>query len=470
MHRYFKRVSTLMWGALLEGEDFESSLVPRHGPGATQEGISGNQKWLFRRWHRRLSEVGFSYFKFGRAGSAGLLPCAHHIPMSEDVRPDLVEPQDEEPVRVVLVPKTLKTPRVIAIEPVVMQFAQQALLRWIVGRLESHPFTAGHVNFRDQTVNQSIALAASETGHLSTLDMAEASDRVSLALVSDMLESVPDFRRWVLACRSTRAKLPTGETITLKKFASMGSALCFPMEAMAFFITIVAGRIRRAGRFPTRDLVLQYAQDVYVYGDDLIVPSHEAPAVCADLEALGFKVNKHKSFWTGQFRESCGSDCFAGELVTPVYLRNDSPADRADASGLLSCIATANQLYSAGYVGASAALRKAVERVLGPLPQVPHLVEKRDAVRQSPAIGWIGNSEASLARRWNKDLQRFEYRCFVPVSTWREDALTGHPALAKCFGLIGSEDPIDSEHLERSARLYSLALKRRWVPSQSVTV
>jgi len=406
VRRYFKRVSTILWSTLLEGEDFRSHLTPRHGPGATQERISGNQKWVFRRWHRRLTGVGFTYSKFGRGSFTGVLQCKHHVPDTSEVWPDLVEPENEEPVRVVFVPKTLKTPRVIAVEPVVMQFAQQALSRWLIGRLESCPLTAGHVNFRDQTVNQHLALDSSSTGHLATVDLSEASDRVSLALVSDMLDSVPVFRDWVLACRSLRAQTPTGEVIRLKKFASMGSALCFPVESMVFFTIIIASRILRSGRFPTRRLVQSMARDVYVFGDDLLFPSDEAPAICDDLEALGLKVNRHKSFWTGQFRESCGADAFAGELVTPVYLRQDLPADRTDASQILSCTATANQLSQAGYASASALIRKSVERRLGPLPQVPSISVKGSRVLESAAIGWTNDSIVVPRRRWNKALQR----------------------------------------------------------------
>jgi len=456
--RYYRRVADIIVSDLdldLEG------LIPRHGPGATQEHISGNQKWRFTSWSRRLEDVGFTRQLFARAVQSD--------ENLEDgfVEPRLVDPEDEPPVRVVFVPKTQKTPRVIAVEPVCMQYAQQGLKDVLVGALEKGVFTCGHLNFRDQSVNQNLAVTASLDGYFATLDMAEASDRVGLRHVEILFAHNPAFLAWVMAARSARAELPTGEVTLLKKFASMGSALCFPVEALVFYTSIIASRLLRQGTFPTRRSVLSLGRSVYVFGDDLIVPADEAPAICADLESLGFKVNRNKSFWTGKFRESCGSDCYAGEQVTPVYLRHDPPRDRKDATAFVSSVATVNQLSQAGYLRAAASLKDEVERRVGfKLPTVPE---------NSAAIGWHFHSEVVPPRRWNKYLQRAEVLCWVPVTPKQPDPLSGDAALAKAFRLIkGSPrtlrefqalSPIDSEHLDVSPRRYALTLKRRWVPT-----
>jgi len=439
-------------------DSFRDEMVPKHGPGATQEHILGNQKWRFRRWHTRLEEAGFTYLKDGRASSV----------VSDDELtewPSFVEPVDEAPVRVVFVPKTLSTPRVIAVEPVCMQYAQQALSGVLVDRLERRPLTSGRVNFTRQEVNQARSLVASGDGKSATLDMKEASDRVGLSHVTRLFRKAPDFLKLVLAARSTRAQLPNGDKLTLKKFASMGSALCFPVESLVFYTSIIASRCYRAGTFPTRQTVRSLGRDVYVYGDDLIVPADEAPATCDDLEALGFKVNRLKSFWTGKFRESCGWDCYDSELVTPCYLRRDLPTSRSDVAGLLSTIATSNQLHSAGYREAAMALRNAVERIMGRLPMVPV---------DSPAIGWHYFSEVMPRRRFNRDLQRWEHLHWVTVVPRTEDPLDGDPALAKCFRVCGSRTlklpldevgGLDDEHLATSPTRYGVTLKRRWVPA-----
>ncbi|DAD51279.1 RNA-directed RNA polymerase [ssRNA phage Gerhypos.4_41] len=451
----FEEVAAIIMDSIpiLQGRVFIDSIVPDHGPGATRERILGNQKWNFRRWHSRLENVGFTFSRFGRSNSVYLNEEGQIA--VEGIVPDFIPPSDEEPVRVVFVPKTLKSPRVIAVEPVCMQYAQQGLSRLLVRGVETSRLTAGHVNFRDQSINQKLAQKASQDGISATLDMSEASDRVALAHVHALFDTVPVFRSWVMAARSTRAQLPNGEVIHLSKFASMGSALCFPVEALVFFTSIIAIRLHRAGIQPTAQNVHSFGRAVYVYGDDLIVPANEAPAICDDLEAMGFKVNRRKSFWTGKFRESCGSDCYDNEEVTPVYLRRDPPTDRADCSGILSSVATANQLYSAGYWRTAAALREAVEKVVGKLPQVSD---------KSSAIGWNHHSEVVLPRRWNEDLQRAEMRALVPVSPKAKDSLEGSAALAKCFRIIGKDLPIDPKHLLQSVKPYGLALKRRWVP------
>lgn len=460
--RYFRKVCNIIVARAFGRKDPLRGIMPKHGPGATRESILGNQKWIFRRWHRRLTDVGITYHRYAHGSSLGLLPCKYHD--HGDVKPTLVEPWDEEPVRVVFVPKTQKTPRVIAVEPVCMQFAQQGLMRWVVEHLDKCSFTGGHLNFKDQTVNQSLALEGSRNGKYATLDLSEASDRVSLELVEELFAGNEALKSLILATRSTRAQLPSGEVIRLKKFASMGSALCFPVEALIFFTLIVASRISRAGRFPTAQTVRNYGRDVFVFGDDLVIPADEAETIRADLEAFGLKVNIDKSFGTGKFRESCGMDAYDGVPVTPVYLRRDPPANRSDASGLLSCVATANQLCQAGYRVVSNTLRKSVERVLGPLPQVPFRCESNGITPESPAIGWFGDSEAKPRSRWNQYLQRTESFCWIASPVYKSDPLEGHSALAKCFRLIGTSDPIDKRHLERSGRPHGLALKRGWVP------
>jgi hypothetical protein len=462
--RYFRYVASHVMASIeLSQEEFLSEFVPKHGPGATQDRLISNKKWTFPTWHQRLSDCGLTpTFAIGvsYAGS------------EDESGPDIVQPGAEKPVRVVLVPKTQKTPRVIAVEPSCMQFVQQGLLGYLVPRIENARLTGGHVNFRDQSINQGLALDASKYRHLATLDMSEASDRVSCAHVEELLRSVPWFKELVFASRSRGAKLPGGQKIDLKKFASMGSALCFPMEALVFYTSIIASRILRAGLFPTAQLVHEFGQDVYVYGDDLIVPTGEAPAICQDLEDFGFKVNRHKSFWTGRFRESCGSDCYAGELVTPVYLRHDLPTDRRDAAKVVSCIETCNQLAHAGYTSTAIALRETVERLLGPLPTIQPLSYSKEVfvngewVRNpqgSPALGWTWSLGQDPPRRWDANLQQFFHRCWVAVSSKCDDILDGYAALAKCIRIIGvkSKDPM---HLATSPRPYSLTLKRRWLP------
>jgi len=448
----FNYVSRVVWSDIVGScsyERFYSDIIPRHGPGTTAEGVRGNAKYVFPSWPQRLERC----FPFTEFGISSILNSDANERVSQ-VQDFL--PRDETPVKVCFVPKTASKPRVIAIEPVAMQYMQQAIADWIRPRIEMHcRYTAGHVNFRDQTVNSKFARSASRDGVYATLDMSDASDRVSCKRVWSMLQSVPDFRRCVFATRSTRASIPGGLVRPLRKFASMGSAMCFPIEAMAFYIAIISSRIAHSGRRPTPREIYLASREIYVYGDDLIVPANETPSIISTLESFGFKVNTDKSFWTGKFRESCGSDYYDGEDVTPVYLRRMPPSDRADVIGVVSLTSFANQCYWIGLWGTAKYLRQQVEKLVGKLPSVDI---------RTQALGWNSFSNAISTHGWHKDYQRLKSRLLVPTPIRSADPLDGDAALLKCWRLIGIPfSPVSLDHLLTTVRFGNLALKRRWI-------
>jgi hypothetical protein len=258
---FFQRVSGVLWGNSVGALRLDTA-IPRHGPGATAEGISGNRKFRWQYWYERL-EPYLPLVSNGFPISSGELSNDR----SELENVSFIPSDQELPVKVTPVPKTLKGPRIIAIEPCCMQYAQQGIRRIIYDMIESHWITAGRINFRDQSVNQSLALMSSETGRLATIDLSDASDRVPLSLVSLMFESNPDFWDAILACRSTSAKLPTGEIISpLRKFASMGSALCFPIEAMYFYTVCVVALLKTRGLPVSFRSIRQVFRNLCVWG------------------------------------------------------------------------------------------------------------------------------------------------------------------------------------------------------------
>jgi hypothetical protein len=449
---YFNRVSRVLWDNVANSFDI-SSVVPRHGPGATADGILGNQKYAWQRWHSRLDDY-FPMIEF--ALTMGALD-------SEEYRSiDFVEPELEQPVKVTPVPKTLKGPRIIAIEPVCMQYAQQAISRYLIDFLESYWFTKGHVNFTDQSVNQDLALVSSFVGRLATIDLSDASDRVPRSLAMDMFRSNPFFQGAIDSCRSRKAYIRELDiTVELSKFASMGSALCFPIESMYFYTICVAALLRYHNLPVSGRHVFRVSRDIYVYGDDIVVPSASASTVSDYLQRYLCKVNSSKSFWTGRFRESCGVEAYCGYRVTPVYLRYMPPRNRRQVSEIISYVSTANALYSEGYVRTASRLFSIVERYLGPLPYVP---------RDSQALGRITWRNSTSIGRWNVDFQRFEFRAWVPEIVHRSDELSGYHALFKSLSHLQAMETLDMDrdemHLERSARRGVVALKRRWVPSR----
>jgi hypothetical protein len=451
----FSRVSSVLWHNMLA--DIQPDMfVPRHGPGATAEGVRGNSKYLWQRWYERL-EPYFPFFPM----------CYSYSAFGEGVfeKVTFVPEEEEDPVRVTLVPKTLKAPRVIAIEPVCMQYAQQAVQSVLVKRIERYWLTRGHVNFTDQTVNQNLALTSSKTGRYATIDLSDASDRVLLDVAALVFESNPILWDSIQACRSRAAILPDGRLVSpLRKFASMGSALCFPVEAMVFYTICVIALLDNRNLPYISKYIYDVTRDIFVYGDDLIVPADEAIAVLDYLQKYHCKVNTSKTFVTGKFRESCGVDAYDGEEVTPTYLRHMPPQNRQQAPELVSWVATANNFYRKGYWRAASLMFCTCERLLGELPYVSPT---------SPGLGRVSLLGYRSIGRWNGSNHVFEEKAWTPVTVYSSDNIDGYPALQKCLlslekrqtNLVGQLEDIDKRHLERTALRGAIALQRRWVPA-----
>lgn len=448
----FLEVSTCLWFDL-RNIDY-ASLVPKHGPGAVAENIRGNSKYSWQRWHSRLEPY------FPLLDTAYVLS-AYGSKEFEEVT--IVTEEQEQPVRVVTVPKTMKGPRIIAIEPCCMQYAQQSIKEQLYTFLEDYYLTRGHVNFTDQSINRSIAIKASQDHSMATLDLSEASDRVYGHLAINMFNSNPDLQGAIKACRSRYAEMPDGTKVgPLVKFASMGSALCFPIESMYFYTICVMARLRLHNLPVTSKNIFIVSRDVYVYGDDIIVPTDEATTIADYLQKYHCKVNMSKSFWSGNFRESCGMDAYSGTEVTPTYIRKLHPRNRRQASEIVSWVKTAQLFEEKGYVETAEYMFNTCQRILGIFPDVP---------KDNPGLGRI-RSCVSGRTRYNQKLQRQEVMAWVAAPAYHDDMLDGYGALTKCLLLMGRRDrecnilepsPIDIRHLERSARHGVVTLKRRWV-------
>lgn len=445
----FQRVSFCLWNRVIQHLRVDM-LRLRHGPGNTADRILGNQKFHWRTWHERLEP----YFP--------LLDSAYSVSAFESEvlqMVSFVQEDQELPVRVTTVPKTLKGPRVIAMEPSCMQYAQHGIQDVLQDAIESHRISKGHVNFRDQSINRSLALDSSSTGRLATIDLSDASDRVPRSLALSMFDSNPDLRDAIDACRSTRALLPDGNVLSpLQKFASMGSALCFPVEAMYFYTICVKALLRHQNLPVTFGNCFIVSRDVYIYGDDILVPSIYANIVLEELQKYNCKPNTSKTFWTGKFRESCGMDAYDGTQVTPVYVNTLRPRNKRQASELISWTATSNLFYAKGYWRTAQFMFEKLESVLGDFPYVSE---------KSPALGRVSLLGYRSAGRWNSKLHRFEVKAWVPRPVYRTDPLSDYPALQKCLQSLENQRSSvvdkDQHHLERTALHGTVALKRRWV-------
>lgn len=441
----FCRISALLFRSAFSEADREvayGNVVPKHGPGATADGLSGNGKYRQSTWTERLERVFPS--------SDHLLPSPSYY--DELFAVSLLEPGSEMPVKVISVPKTLKTPRIIAKEPTAMQYMQQGVSEVIRAALKRHDYLDRMVGIDDQTPNQRMALDGSLHGNLATLDLSEASDRVSNQLVRMLFANHLHLHEAVDATRSRKAEVPGHGVIRLAKFASMGSALTFPVEAMVFLTLCFIG-IERELSAPLRlSDVKRLKDEVRVYGDDIIVPVDFVHSVVRVLEDFGLRVNTDKSFWTGKFRESCGRDYYDGVDVSVVRVRRVFPTRREHATEVISIVSLRNQLYYAGYWKTCQWLDQYIRKVIRHFPVVE---------AESPVLGresFLGHETQRIGEHLHNPL----VKGYVVSSRIPSDPLDGPGALLKCFLKRGSLPSADVKHLERAGRPHAVDIKLRW--------
>jgi len=291
-------------------------------------------------------------------------------------------------------------------EPHERMFIQQGLMSKIYDHIECDSMAKGYINFTRQSINQNLAYLGSLDQRYATLDLKDASDLVSWELISRIVR--PEWLAALSATRSDKASLPNGQTVELKKFAPMGSALCFPIEAILFFC-----------------IARLVTDKVWVYGDDIIVGNAYALPVIEKLHHYGLKVNLDKSLFTGFFRESCGSDYYKGDFITPVrYRKND----------IESIISFANQIRdvfgdSAGHAVIDWA--ESIDRRSNGLVEKQH-VSRQELIPRIPLLyqscGYLAYysdtrcNSTLFPRRWNKNLQRYELRILSVVQEHRSSS------------------------------------------------
>lgn len=185
-------------------------------------------------------------------------------------------------------------------------------------------------------VHREMARIASIDGKQSTIDLVNASDSNCKNLVrvlfghpvylkrdpwyySDLSRPHHDpyrLRRWLERfedLRTTHTRVD-GKWHLLEKFSGMGNGYTFELETIVFAaISSVCLKLKgHAG---------ELGKDLFVFGDDIIVPTDASSLVIDALRFCGFETNKEKTFTTGFFRESCGGDFFHGRPVRGFYFK-----------------------------------------------------------------------------------------------------------------------------------------------------
>ncbi len=429
---YARQVAQILFGSLI-GEAMTTIADGKHGPGAVSENFGANERWNFDSISYNIeSLVGPEYFR------------SSWIDLLE--RPPSIQ---EVPARLTAVPKTALKPRLISIEPSYNQFVQQALQSRLKALLESGDYACSYTY---QHHNQKRALDGSVDGLTATIDLSEASDRVSMALVEELFGFNQQFLRFLRLSRSRFVQLPSGELVLLNKFASMGSALTFPIESMVFQTLVVTAICRARGTLTNRGIsrYRKRSATLSVYGDDIILPVDVYPHVVKSLTSLGMRVNESKSFATGKFRESCGVDAYDGRVVTPAYARAYLPSSRANSNELVKASSLRNQLLER--FGFCRTVRH-LDRLIGAIVKYPEIPYGMAGIGR-----WSDFPDPSFSR-WNLSLFRREWRLPSLIEKKRSDSIDSYAALNKSLRTGLNEDP---EHLDFAGRPVATEIHYRW--------
>lgn len=300
--------------------DYEIS--GHHGPGATWQGSTYPEKWHGLKKIRKVRGILYAPW------------------MEEDTN-------DIPRARLVLVEKDSFRPRTITTYSAPHAYNAQGARNILVSAARRSKFWR-QINIFDQ-YRQRLAVVNSYSSSegrfsLSTIDLSNASDSLSIFHLREFYPTwVQEMVRCVRASELLVEHPVEGLTkpfdgklfaYTTKKIDGMGLAPIFILQT-AFFFAVCAAVVRHDyGK--SQSLYNDLISQIGAYGDDIVVPSRIAKRVIDALEALGFKVNRAKSFGRNSyqlrdgevnvnfhlaFRETCGLDIANGYVVTPVRRR-----------------------------------------------------------------------------------------------------------------------------------------------------
>lgn len=209
------------------------------------------------------------------------------------------------------VPKDATTDRGCETQPTLNGAYQLGTGRYLKRKLKG----AGLDLSRGKEIHMQVACEASITGRHATIDLKSASDLVCKALVNFLFAGC--WAEWLNTLRAPSIRNPgKGPFRRLEKFSGMGNGYTFELETI-IFAAISAEAMVASGTEP------ELGGNLWVFGDDIIVPTECAANVLSALRLCGFVPNERKTFIEGSFRESCGGDFFSGCAVRPIYIEDD---------------------------------------------------------------------------------------------------------------------------------------------------
>lgn len=414
----------------------------KHGPGAVAERLKNWEKSQFPNWPRKLQGT----FPFELCGTTALS--------------DLERPSNHEVAsRLICVPKTAKGPRLIAAEPTSHQWCQQLVLRFLFDQCRKY-FGTSFIDFKDQSKSGDLVLSASLKRDLATVDLSDASDRLTCWTVERMFRCNPSILTALHAARTRYLRDEVSEMtgfLLLRKFASQGTATTFPVMSLVMLFIALGCSIQDDERV-TWSTIRKYRSQVRVFGDDIIIPAHGYARLVRAMTLLQLKVNVAKSYANGHFRESCGVDGYLGYDVTPVKPKTlvaDSPA------ACQAVVDNSNNLFLKGYWNASTAcfdllparLRRGI-RIVGPT-----------AAGFRGLASYSGSDERHLIKRWNSRLHRYEVRVWTLSIRTQERPRNGLPALLDFFASKHNHE--HARTVSQYADVRNTRIGVRWEPQNT---
>lgn len=384
------------------------------------------------------------------------------------------------------VQKKVDEPRGICIEENEMQFYQQAFRRGLQYYMKRDKLISKRIVFSNQAINAQLALTASADREMATLDESEASDRIARKLVELHFKSNSELCDAIMALSTKYIEPPFELTKILRqmdplkylpvctnKYAPMGSALCFPIMSLIHFFLIRAIILQSNENGRVAD-----SKKVYVYGDDIVVPSLYAPLIYEKLPRYGMKLNKNKSFYKSFFRESCGMHAYKGTEITPVFMKHTPEHTTADS--LLSCLKVESDLYVRGYFFTSGFMKtrmlksfKYLQLIDVEVPETSIIIGfKRPSPSNTPFIN------KRFKKRWNELLHCYEYRIPSLIKKSIEEPIKKQcSAYLRWFALHPKQDvkicpDVDSEvivhSVEDTPTIGGFYLKWKWKPRSAL--
>lgn len=285
--------------------------------------------------------------------------------------------------KVTFVPKTARTLRSIAVEPLLNSFLQKGTDLVLRSRLKRLG-----IDLSNQGINSEMARKGSlcdDEESFVTLDLSSASDSISTGLCRSILP--PDWFHFLDSIRSKYYELD-GIRYEYQKFCSMGNGFCFPLETLLF----VAACHSVGCGVPK--------EDFHVYGDDIIIRKKHATKLIALLEDMGFEINSKKSYTSGKFRESCGSDWYDGDDVRPITF--DKELDSLQSLFKLWNLSRRSWRTTAFFSGVR-------ELILSMIPTSLQLLRPRNGNADSAMTTEKDHFMSSRYARWSRDLQTWQW-------------------------------------------------------------